>query len=69
MKKGIHPEFKNCVITCACGASFDTSSIKEAHNVEVCSKCYPFYTSGTATKHKKAGAVEKFNQKYNIKQD
>jgi len=69
MKKGIHPELKKCVVTCACGATFDTESNKESHNVEVCNNCHPFYTSGTASRHKKTGAVEKFNQKYNIKQD
>ena len=69
MKKDIHPEMKKCVMTCACGASFETKSNKESYNVEVCNNCHPFYTSGSATKHKKAGAVEKFNQKYNLKED
>ena len=69
MKKEIHPEFKECVIKCACGASFNTLSNKDTHNVEVCNNCHPFYTDGATSKHKKAGAVEKFNQKYNIKQE
>jgi len=69
MKKGIHPELKKCIVNCACGASFETSSNKESHNVEVCNNCHPFYTSGTSSRHKKTGAVEKFNQKYNLNQE
>ena len=69
MKKGIHPETKKCVVTCACGASFETESNKDKHVVEVCSCCHPFYTKGTTSKHKKAGAVEKFNKKFNLNQD
>ena len=65
MKKGIHPVMKNCTITCACGASFETLSNKESHNVEVCNECHPFYNK-KAGFHKKTGAVEKFNRKYNI---
>jgi len=65
MKKGIHPESKKCVVTCACGASFETLSNKEAHLVEVCNNCHPFYTN-TIGKHKKTGAVEKFNKKFKL---
>ena len=44
MKKNIHPELKDCTVTCACGASFKTKSTKESISVEVCSECHPFYT-------------------------
>ncbi|MDD2238915.1 MAG: 50S ribosomal protein L31 [Bacilli bacterium] len=66
MKKGIHPEMKKCTIKCACGASFETLSNKEEHTMETCNLCHPFYTN-KAGAHKKTGAVEKFNKKYNIK--
>ena len=66
MKKNIHPEFKDCTVTCDCGTTFTTKSTKDAIHVEVCSACHPFYT-GAQGKHKKTGNVEKFNKKYNLK--
>ena len=30
MKKGIHPEYKECKVTCACGNTFVTKSTKES---------------------------------------
>ena len=66
MKKNIHPDVKDCVVTCDCGATFTTKSTKDTIHVEVCSACHPFYT-GAQGKHKKTGNVEKFNKKYNIK--
>ena len=65
MKANIHPEMKDCTVTCACGASFKTKSTKESISVEVCNECHPFYT-GTQGKAKKAGNIEKFNRKYGI---
>ena len=44
MKKGIHPEVKDCTVTCACGNTFTCKSTKSEINVEVCSNCHPFYT-------------------------
>ena len=66
MKANIHPEVKECTVTCACGETFTVKSTKSEINVEVCSKCHPFYTGkqGTATL---TGNVEKFNKKYNRK--
>ena len=63
MKKGIHPEMKECTVTCACGNTFKTKSIKEEINVEICSACHPFYT-GQQTRASHAGRVDKFNKKY-----
>lgn len=65
MKKGIHPEFKKSKVECACGATFETKSIKEKIHVEVCSECHPFYT-GVQGATKKTGNVEKFNRKYGL---
>ena len=65
MKKGIHPEFKDATVICACGASFKTKSTKEEVHVETCSECHAFYT-GAQGKAKKAGNIEKFNKKYNL---
>ncbi|GAB4158966.1 MAG: hypothetical protein Fur003_2770 [Candidatus Dojkabacteria bacterium] len=45
MKKGIHPKYNhNVKVTCSCGNTFVTGSTIDAINVEVCSKCHPFYT-------------------------
>ncbi len=45
MKKKIHPKYyKNTVVTCACGNTFTTGSTVQSINVELCSKCHPFYT-------------------------
>ena len=52
-------------VKCACGETFNVLSTKENINVEVCSKCHPFYT-GTQAKAKKTGNVEKFNRKYGL---
>ena len=63
MKKGIHPEYKDAKVVCACGNTFMTKSTKEEIDVEVCSKCHPFYT-GKQSRTSKAGRVDKFNKKY-----
>lgn len=48
MKTGIHPEYKEVTIRCACGEAVTTRSTKSDANgeirVEVCSKCHPFFT-------------------------
>ena len=67
MKKGIHPEYKTCKVTCACGETFETKSTKDEITVEVCSKCHPFYT-GKQARASRAGKVEKFNKKYGFDQ-
>ncbi|HHW09982.1 MAG TPA: 50S ribosomal protein L31 [Firmicutes bacterium] len=64
MKKGIHPQYNQTTITCACGESFVTGSTGKDMRVEVCSKCHPFYT-GTKTKLvDTTGRVERFRRKY-----
>ena len=68
MKKGIHPELKDCKVTCSCGATFMTKSTKDEIHIEVCNECHPFYT-GKQGKTKKAGNIEKFNRKYGITEE
>ena len=67
MKQGIHPEYKEVTIRCACGASVVTRSTKGDANgeirTEVCSKCHPFYT-GRQRDVKAGGRIEKFNKRY-----
>ena len=63
MKAGIHPEYMDCTVTCACGETFTTKSNKKEITVEVCSKCHPFFT-GKQSRSSRAGRVDKFNKKY-----
>ena len=65
MKKDIHPEIKDCKVTCACGETFTCKSTKSEINVEICSKCHPFYTGSGKGIIEKKGQVAKFNAKYN----
>ncbi len=67
MKAGIHPEYKETKVTCACGNSFTTrSTLGRDLQVEVCSACHPFYT-GKQKIVDSTGRVERFRQKYGLK--
>ena len=45
MKKGIHPAYHKCKVTCvSCGATFETGSVLDEIRVDTCSNCHPFYT-------------------------
>ncbi len=68
MKAGIHPKYEMTTITCACGNVIKTKSTVKNIEVEICSKCHPFYT-GKQKLVDTAGRVERFNRKYGIKTD
>jgi len=63
MKKGIHPEYKETSIKCACGNEFTVGSTKSDITVEICSNCHPFYT-GKQKLVDSAGRIERFRRKY-----
>jgi large subunit ribosomal protein L31 len=63
MKPNIHPEYKECTVTCACGNTFVTRSTVGDIKVEICSACHPFFT-GKQKLIDSAGRIEKFNRKY-----
>ena len=63
MKKGIHPEYVETRVICACGNTFVTRSTKKEIRVEICSQCHPFFT-GKQKLIDSAGRVEKFRKKY-----
>ncbi|MFA6742374.1 50S ribosomal protein L31 [Arcobacter caeni] len=65
MKKEIHPDYKVCTISCACGNSFETKSNVETLKIDICSSCHPFFT-GEQKLVDAAGRVEKFKNKYNM---
>lgn len=63
MKKNIHPQyFPNATVKCACGNTFTVGSTKEFMEIEICSKCHPFYT-GKERIVDKTGQVEKFRKR------
>ena len=63
MKQGIHPDYKQTTVTCACGNKFETGSVKEYIRVDVCSKCHPFFT-GQQRAAQARGRIEQFNKRY-----
>lgn len=63
MKAGIHPEYVESDIICACGEVVHTRSTKKDYRIEICSKCHPFFT-GKQKLVDSAGRVERFNRKY-----
>ncbi|MFQ5719357.1 MAG: 50S ribosomal protein L31 [Acidobacteriota bacterium] len=68
MKEGIHPEYVNVTVTCACGNSFETRSTKDQLRLELCSECHPFFT-GKQKLVDSAGRVERFQRKYGLPTD
>jgi large subunit ribosomal protein L31 len=63
MKAKIHPVwYPEATVTCACGNSFTTGASVPEIQVEVCSKCHPFYT-GQMKYLDTAGRVEAFKAK------
>lgn len=65
MKKGIHPNYVESTVKCACGNTFVVKSNKPEITLETCSKCHPFYTGSQSSTSAK-GRVEKFNRKYGL---
>ena len=63
MKKDIHPQVNNdCVVTCACGNQFTTTSTLPSINVDICSNCHPFFT-GQQKFIDTEGRIDKFQKK------
>jgi large subunit ribosomal protein L31 len=64
--KGGQPNYNDdCVVKCACGASFATGSILKEIKTEICSSCHPYFT-GKQKFVDTAGRVERFKKKYKI---
>ena len=63
MKEGIHPDYKEAKVQCACGEAFAIRSTRPAIHVYICSKCHPFYT-GNQKMVDAEGRVQKFKRKY-----
>ena len=54
MKQGIHPDYKQTPIRCACG-----------NVIDVCSKCHPFFT-GKQKLVDTGGRVDRFKKRFNL---
>lgn len=65
MKKGIHPDYHDVNVVCACGNTFKTRSTYKSDllHIEICSHCHPFFT-GKQKLMDSAGRVERFQRKY-----
>lgn len=68
MKQGIHPDYKQTQIKCACGNIIETGSTKEDIRIEICSACHPFYT-GKQKLVDTGGRVDKFRRRFGLKED
>jgi len=63
MKEKIHPEyFKKAEVRCACGNVFHLGATQPKIEVEICSKCHPFF-SGKENLVDSAGRVERYRQR------
>ncbi len=62
MKAGIHPDYKESTVSCACGNTFKTRSTAGDIKVEVCSSCHPYFT-GIQKFVDTDGRVEKFKKR------
>jgi large subunit ribosomal protein L31 len=63
MKPNVHPNYQECSVSCACGATWKTRSTRKDIHVEICSVCHPFYT-GKQKLVDTAGRVERFQKRY-----
>ena len=62
MKTDIHPEYVTAEVSCTCGNTFTSRSVKPEIRVEICSNCHPFYT-GRQKLVDTGGRVERFQRK------
>ena len=59
MKPGIHPNYVEATVSCACGNTFTTRSTRPNLRTDLCGVCHPFYT-GEQRIVDSAGQVERF---------
>ena len=63
MREGIHPEYFDVDVRCACGATWKTRSTKKELRLEICSNCHPLFT-GKQKLIDTEGRVERFMKKH-----
>lgn len=63
MKTNIHPKwYNNTKVTCTCGNTFVTGSTEPVIEIDICSKCHPYFT-GDMKFVDRQGRVDKFKKK------
>ena len=65
MKEGIHPQYQEVTVHCACGATWKTQSTRKDLHLEICSNCHPFFT-GRQKLIDTEGRVERFTKKFGV---
>ncbi len=63
MQADIHPKYYETKVTCGCGNTFVTGSIRKELKVDICNACHPVYT-GKLKFVVTAGRIEKFKNKF-----
>lgn len=63
MKDGIHPDYNETDIACACGKVYHTRSTRKNLRIGICAACHPFFT-GEQKFVDTAGRIEKFSKRY-----
>ncbi len=63
MKPGIHPEYYQTRVTCACGNTWTTGATAPEIRVDVCNVCHPFFT-GQQRIVDTLGRVERLRRRY-----
>ena len=63
MKQGIHPNYVDCTITCACGNVIHTRAPQPEIPSAVCSLCHPFSTAQQKLVDT-GGRVERFKRRF-----
>ena len=63
MREGIHPDYLETTIRCACGNEILTRATKKDIRVEICSGCHPLFT-GKQKVMDTEGRIDRFMKKY-----
>jgi len=63
MKQGIHPQYNELDVVCACGEIIKTRSTLKELRLDICSKCHPYYT-GSQKMMDTQGRIERSNKRY-----
>jgi large subunit ribosomal protein L31 len=70
MKKNIHPEYyPDATVTCACGNTWKTGSVRKDIRTEVCSACHPFFTGQQQRILDIEGQVDRFYRRLQARQE
>jgi large subunit ribosomal protein L31 len=63
VKAGIHPDYHEVEVRCACGSTFKTRSTKKDLHLDICNQCHPFFT-GRQKLIDTEGRVERFTKRF-----